>query len=167
MSESSGPRVQGEQRDGTTQPAPGSGAMTRTARSLRQMRGVPDVGVAARSAQAFSAGFGVAASGRQTSPAPPSPGAVAALPWGVWPRAEADTDDVAILGSALAAYREQLRRKREPTRQSPDRGLPILARRAGSTRHGRSRGPGGLARSLTPVDHPVQPIEPDLRRKGA
>lgn len=143
-----------------------SGPMLRTARSVRQMRGAPDIGVAARSAQGFSAGFGVAASARQTTPAPPSPGAVAELPWGVWPRTEQQTDDVAVLGSALAAYREQLRHKREPTRQVPERGLPILARRGGATRHGRSRGPGGLARSLTPVDHPVQPIEPDLRRKG-
>ena len=146
---------------------PSTQPMTRTARSVRQMRGGPDIGVAARSAQTFSAGFGVAASARETTPAPPTPGSVADLPWGVWPRKEQETDDVAILGSALAAYREQLRRKRESTRRSPHRGLPILARRTGSTRHGRSRGPGGLARSLAPVDHPVQPIEPDLRRKGA
>lgn len=152
--------------DGPT-PAPGAGPMTRTTRSVRQMRGVPDIGVAARSAQAFSAGFGVAASKRETSPAPPSPGTAAELPWGVWPREEEGTDDAVVLGSALAAYRAQLRRKREPTRQAPQRGLPMLVRRAGATRHGRTRGPGGLARSLTPVDHPVQPIEPDLRRKGA
>lgn len=143
-------------------PAP----IVRTARSLRALRGVPDMGQTARAAVAFSAGLGVAASERETDPRPVSPGAPAALPWGMWPRNETGPETAALLGSALARYSEQLRAKRAPKRQPAHRGLPILARRAGATRHGPHRGPGGLAASLRPVDQAVAPLGVDLRRKG-
>lgn len=143
-----------------------SAPIVRTARSLRALRGVPDIGQTARDAVAFSAGLGVAASERETEPRPASPGAPDALPWGVWPRSETGPDTAALLGSALARYAEQLRAKRAPKRQPAHRGLPILARRAGATRHGPHRGPGGLVASLRPVDQPAQPLAVDLRRKG-
>lgn len=143
-----------------------SAPIVRTARSLRALRGVPAMGQTARAAVAFSAGLGVAASERETDPRPASPGAPATLPWGVWPRHGTGPDTAALLGSALARYAEQLRAKRAPARQPAHRGLPILARRAGATRHGAHRGPGGLAASLRPIDQAVQPLAVDLRRKG-
>lgn len=135
--------------------APDTPPMTPIVRTARSVRSdVPRIGAAARSASTLVARLGVAPSrlpGREDR---------IALPWGVWPRAVEEADSaLAGLDPALASYAARLRRKKASRRARAERGIPLVVRRAGGTRWGPNRGPGGLARSLQPEDQPVTPPE--------
>jgi hypothetical protein len=153
----------------------------RTARPVRPtpelLAGRPALGAAARGAVQLARHLDVATSRRtdrvpatasgaapalSVGPAPRSP-APSALPWGVWPTAdEAEADDhVAVLGDALASYARMLRAKRGEPAAPPARGIPLIIRRAGGTAGGPRRGPGGLVRSMVPIDQPVAAPVPD------
>lgn len=107
------------------------------------------IGRAARASTQMVARLGVAASLQDRSPAG---GQVTRLPWGVWPRDEDDVGTIAGLDGALASYAAMLRRKKAPKRRPAKRGVPLVARRGGGTKHGAFAGPGGLARRSRPEE---------------
>ncbi len=146
--------------------APAGAPMTRVTHPLRRPVAGPRAGTAALAATTMARHLDVATSRRtddehrQDRPTP------AALPWGVWPAASAQEDLTPRLGSALASYAAFLRQRRDAPAPPPPRGIPLIARRRGGTATGQHRGPGGLARSLVPVDVPVAAPEPGAERRA-
>jgi hypothetical protein len=146
--------------------------VVRTARSVRPVTDTvsdrPVPGASARGAVRLARHLDVALSRRASDPTAPmatSPAVAApSLPWGVWPTADATaTDDqLAALGGALASYARMLRAKRGAP-PPPARGIPLIVRRGGATAGGPRRGPGGLVRSMVPVDQPIAPPAPERR----
>ncbi len=135
--------------------------IVRTARPVRpraaSLHAGPELGRAARGASELARHLDVALSRRMDrSTSAPGSGSVP-MPWGVWPSREDPTDDdrAAVLGAALASYARLLRSRRGAPPPPPARGIPLVARRGGGTAAGPGRGPGGLARSMVPVDQPI------------
>lgn len=135
--------------------------IVRTARPVRpraaSLHAGPELGRAARGAAGMARHLDVALSRRtDRSTSGPGSGSVP-MPWGVWPSREDPTDDdrAAVLGAALASYARLLRARRGAPPPPPARGIPLVARRGGGTAGGPARGPGGLARSMVPVDQPI------------
>lgn len=139
---------------------------TRTLRPLRPRPARAGLGSAASGAVAATGDLGVSlarrrgragALGDATLPVP-------TLPWGVWPAGGEAELPRAVLGDALASYAAMLRARRARPSAPPPRGIPLVARRQGATRHGAHAGPGGLAASLVPVDEPVPTSPVDALR---
>lgn len=132
-----------------SKPTPSTDRMVGTLRPLRRRPDGIQLGAAARAAESMRAGVAVGLSRRIGDEDP-----VTDAPWGLWPRDGSDGPALVPHGNAaLARYAAQLRRRRGG-RSAPPRGLPLTTRRAGATAAGPTSGPGGLARSLMPVDRP-------------
>jgi len=140
--------------------------IVRTARGVRpdtaSRRNGPDLGRAARGATELARHLDVALSRRMGPTVGVAGAPTVTMPWGVWPsRDEASDDDrAAVLGPALASYARLLRTRRGAPPPPPARGIPLVARRGGGTAAGPQRGPGGLARSMVPVDQPIAAPSP-------
>jgi hypothetical protein len=150
----------------TDDPTIDSGLPTRTLRPLRPRPARAGLGSSAAGAVAASGDLGVSLTRRRGSTGVlgeatlPTP----SLPWGVWPAGGEAELPRSVLGDALASYAAMLRARRVRPSAPPPRGIPLVARRQGATRHGAHAGPGGLARSLVPVDEPVPTSPMDALR---
>lgn len=140
--------------------------VTRVTRPLRRPVAGPPAGTAALAATTMSRHLGVAASHRTDRRDGGDHTTPVTLPWGVWPADATPQDLTPLLGGALASYAAFLRQRRDAPAPPPPRGLPLVARRGGGTASGEHRGPGGLARSLVPVDVPLAAPEPAVERRA-
>lgn len=139
---------------------------TRTLRPLRPRPVRARLGSAAAGAVAASGDLGVSLARRRGDAGVLGDATLAtpSLPWGTWSTGGEPDLPRSVLGDALASYAAMLRARRARPSPPPPRGIPLVARRQGATRHGAHAGPGGLAASLVPVDEPVPTSAMDALR---